>query len=167
MHHTARTLAGTGSEPCKIGTPHSQAPATLAGRLAAHAQPPSNAIEFTPAEDTITLRRAPRAEGGVIISVADRGHGIARDKQAWIFEPFVQVDRRCKREQEGIDIGLAISRGTSGVNGVTSRATVSCNTSYAAFDARVLEGSTHERSAIPTNPGAALSQTVHPRHAVG
>ena len=40
----------------------------------------------------------------------DTGLGIAPEKLASIFEPFVQVDRRYKREQEGIGLGLAISR---------------------------------------------------------
>jgi signal transduction histidine kinase len=45
-----------------------------------------------------------------VVAVEDTGHGIAPDKLEWIFEPFVQVDRRYKREQEGIGLGLAISR---------------------------------------------------------
>ena len=44
------------------------------------------------------------------IDVRDTGRGIAGEKLSSIFEPFVQVDRRFKREQEGIGLGLAISR---------------------------------------------------------
>ena len=69
----------------------------------------SNALKFTPAGGRITV--SCRAAGdGVVVSVSDTGHGIAPDKLEWIFEPFVQVDRRYKREQEGIGLGLAISR---------------------------------------------------------
>jgi len=46
----------------------------------------------------------------VSIDVRDTGRGIAGEKLSSIFEPFVQVDRRFKREQEGIGLGLAISR---------------------------------------------------------
>jgi signal transduction histidine kinase len=46
----------------------------------------------------------------VSVTVQDTGRGIAPEKLASIFEPFVQVDRRFKREQEGIGLGLAISR---------------------------------------------------------
>ena len=69
----------------------------------------SNALKFTPAGGSITLRCA-RSGHGAVVSVEDTGQGIASDKLEWIFEPFVQVDRRYKREQEGIGLGLAISR---------------------------------------------------------
>jgi len=69
----------------------------------------SNALKFTPAGGSITLRCA-RRDNGAVVSVEDTGQGIAADKLEWIFEPFVQVDRRYKREQEGIGLGLAISR---------------------------------------------------------
>ena len=69
----------------------------------------SNALKFTPAGGSITLR-CTRRDNGAVISVEDTGQGIAADKLEWIFEPFVQVDRRYKREQEGIGLGLAISR---------------------------------------------------------
>jgi signal transduction histidine kinase len=70
----------------------------------------SNALKFTPAGGTISLRCAATHERGVVITVEDTGLGIAPEKQERIFEPFVQVDRRYKREQEGIGLGLAISR---------------------------------------------------------
>jgi PAS domain S-box-containing protein len=70
----------------------------------------SNALKFTPAAGTIGLRCGTAAEGVAVVSVSDTGQGIATDKLEWIFEPFVQVDRRYKREQEGIGLGLAISR---------------------------------------------------------
>jgi signal transduction histidine kinase len=69
----------------------------------------SNALKFTPSGGQITLGCAER-EGAVSVTVHDTGRGIAAEKLASIFEPFVQVDRRFKREQEGIGLGLAISR---------------------------------------------------------
>jgi signal transduction histidine kinase len=69
----------------------------------------SNALKFTPAGGSITIKC--RVEDArAMVSVHDTGLGIAPDKLEWIFEPFVQVDRRYKREQEGIGLGLAISR---------------------------------------------------------
>jgi hypothetical protein len=69
----------------------------------------SNALKFTAPGGSISM--ACRAtDDEVIVSVTDTGHGIAHDKLESIFEPFVQVDRRYKREQEGIGLGLAISR---------------------------------------------------------
>jgi signal transduction histidine kinase len=46
----------------------------------------------------------------VCIRVADTGRGIAPEKLAMIFDPFVQVDARLTRTQEGVGLGLAISR---------------------------------------------------------
>ena len=46
----------------------------------------------------------------VEIRVADTGVGIPMEKLATIFEPFVQLDTRLTRRQEGVGLGLAISR---------------------------------------------------------
>jgi hypothetical protein len=70
----------------------------------------SNALKFTPVGGTIALRCLGADERSVVVSVQDNGPGIAAEKLESIFEPFVQVDRRYKREQEGIGLGLAISR---------------------------------------------------------
>jgi signal transduction histidine kinase len=42
--------------------------------------------------------------------VRDSGCGIPAEKLEGIFEPFVQVDARLNRTQEGVGLGLAISR---------------------------------------------------------
>ena len=46
----------------------------------------------------------------VEISVADTGMGIPSNKLDSIFEPFVQIDTGLTRTQEGVGLGLAISR---------------------------------------------------------
>jgi len=69
----------------------------------------SNALKFTASGGQISLG-CRETDGFVEIVVHDTGLGIAPEKLASIFEPFVQVDRRFKREQEGIGLGLAISR---------------------------------------------------------
>ena len=43
-------------------------------------------------------------------AVTDTGIGIAPEKLASIFEPFVQIDQRLTRENDGAGLGLAISR---------------------------------------------------------
>jgi len=70
----------------------------------------SNALKFTPAGGRVRVEA--RRGGGptVSLSVADTGIGIAADKQASVFDPFVQVDMSRTRRSEGSGLGLAISR---------------------------------------------------------
>ena len=69
----------------------------------------SNAMKFTPKGGRLTISCASR-DDFVEISVADTGIGIPADKLESIFEPFVQVDTRLTRAQDGVGLGLAISR---------------------------------------------------------
>jgi signal transduction histidine kinase len=74
----------------------------------------SNAVKFTAAGGEVTLAcgrtRGPGGETRVLVTVADTGRGIAADALERIFEPFVQVDTRLTRTEEGVGLGLAISR---------------------------------------------------------
>jgi signal transduction histidine kinase len=77
----------------------------------------SNAAKFTAAGGRVTVdvaTRAAVADGGprgvVFLRVRDTGRGIPRDKQAAIFEPFVQVRTGYAQATEGTGLGLAISR---------------------------------------------------------
>jgi signal transduction histidine kinase len=49
-----------------------------------------------------------RDAGGVAVTVADRGPGIARRDQGRIFEPFERADDRLSRATEGSGIGLSL-----------------------------------------------------------
>jgi PAS domain S-box-containing protein len=71
----------------------------------------TNAIKFTPAGGSVSAS-AERDAGGtrVLLHVTDTGIGIAADKLASVFEPFVQVDVSHTRSKEGSGLGLAISR---------------------------------------------------------
>ncbi len=69
----------------------------------------TNSIKFTEPGGRIALACA-RAGGLVRISVTDTGRGIAPEHVARVFEPFVQVDAQLTRTQEGVGLGLAISR---------------------------------------------------------
>jgi signal transduction histidine kinase len=88
----------------------------------------SNAIKFTVPHGAtadgagrVTVDLATRrgaAENVVFLRIADTGRGIARDKQAAVFEPFVQVQTGYARPGEGTGLGLAISRDlTRGMGG--------------------------------------------------
>jgi signal transduction histidine kinase len=69
----------------------------------------TNAIKFTPAGGSITVSCAVSAEQ-VVILVRDTGVGIAADRLEAIFSPFVQVDKRVTPQNDGVGLGLAISR---------------------------------------------------------
>jgi signal transduction histidine kinase len=69
----------------------------------------SNAAKFTPAGGSIVVAASSRGDLG-FIRVTDTGIGIAEDKLASIFEPFVQVNSGHTRPTEGTGLGLAISR---------------------------------------------------------
>ena len=69
----------------------------------------TNAVKFTNPGGAITLRCA--IEGNqVAIVVSDTGIGIPEQHLRRIFEPFVQVDSGPVRAQDGVGLGLAISR---------------------------------------------------------
>jgi signal transduction histidine kinase len=69
----------------------------------------SNAMKFTPAGGTITIA-TDTDDARVRVHVRDTGPGIADDQREQIFEPFVQVAPSRGGYQEGVGLGLAISR---------------------------------------------------------
>ena len=68
-----------------------------------------NAIKFTPAGGWVLLSCAAAGEW-VELRVRDNGIGIPPEEQERIFDPFQQVGRRLSHPQEGVGLGLAISR---------------------------------------------------------
>jgi signal transduction histidine kinase len=69
----------------------------------------SNAVKFTDAGGTIEVTWE-EAGDRVDLHVRDTGRGIPANRQAAIFEPFVQVDANLTRTTAGTGLGLAISR---------------------------------------------------------
>ena len=69
----------------------------------------SNAMKFTPSGGRVTVT-CRSGDDLAEITVADSGIGIPPDMLDSIFEPFVQVDTGLTRTQEGVGLGLAISR---------------------------------------------------------
>jgi signal transduction histidine kinase len=71
----------------------------------------SNALKFTPEGGSVRLDAGLVAgPARVRLRVADTGIGIPPEKQASVFDPFVQVDMSRTRRSEGSGLGLAISR---------------------------------------------------------
>ena len=68
----------------------------------------ANAIKFTETGGTITVSCRPRGDC-VELRIRIR-HGSPDDKLDSIFDPFMQVDQRLARVQQGVGLGLAISR---------------------------------------------------------
>ena len=77
----------------------------------------SNAVKFTETGGRITVG-CEQAGDTVRITVSDTGRGIPADKLGAIFDPFVQVNKQFTRDQEGVGLGLSISRDLArGMNG--------------------------------------------------
>lgn len=66
-----------------------------------------NAIKFTPAGGTITVR-AEAADGDIQFSVTDTGSGIPEESRPHLFERFWQARRTAR---QGTGLGLSIARG--------------------------------------------------------
>jgi len=68
-----------------------------------------NAIKFTArGEVAVTVQLGP--EGKLLVAVRDTGQGIAKEKQAQIFEAFAQEDGSTTRRHGGTGLGLSISK---------------------------------------------------------
>ncbi len=70
----------------------------------------TNAVKFTPADGTITVRTAPEGDDWVRISVADTGVGIEPEAIPHLFEEFYQSDRTRDQALGGAGIGLALTK---------------------------------------------------------
>jgi signal transduction histidine kinase len=69
----------------------------------------ANSLKFTPPGGTISLA-ASAASHVVDVAVSDTGIGIPNDKLESIFEPFVQAKGALSSGDQGVGLGLAISR---------------------------------------------------------
>jgi PAS domain S-box-containing protein len=74
----------------------------------------TNAIKFTPAGGSVTLR-CRTGRDRVLIEVQDSGIGIAPDDCAKIFQPFIQLEQNevggvALASHKGVGLGLAISK---------------------------------------------------------
>ncbi|MEC9344891.1 MAG: HAMP domain-containing sensor histidine kinase [Pseudomonadota bacterium] len=71
----------------------------------------TNALKFTPGGGRVDCRAALNDEGEMVFTVRDSGVGIAADKLERIFQPFEQVDDGLDRRNDGVGLGLPLTRG--------------------------------------------------------
>ena len=76
----------------------------------------SNAVKFTPAGGRITVRGR-RADGCIILTIADTGIGIAKDALAQLGRPFEQVESQLTKSHHGSGLGLAIAKSLAELHG--------------------------------------------------
>jgi signal transduction histidine kinase/CheY-like chemotaxis protein len=76
----------------------------------------SNAMKFTPAGKSITVRLK-EAEGKAQLQVQDEGIGIRADQIPHLFERFRQADGSANRHYEGTGLGLSLVKELSDLHG--------------------------------------------------
>jgi len=67
-----------------------------------------NAVKFSPSHTEIEVR-VEAAREGIIVSVLDRGRGVAEESRERIFERFYQVEE-AQHHSEGLGLGLFLAR---------------------------------------------------------
>lgn len=78
----------------------------------------SNAVKYSPAGESVRIS-AELKDGGVRISIIDRGPGVPESFRSQIFGKFAQADNSNTRKTSGTGLGLAISKGiVEGLGGV-------------------------------------------------
>jgi signal transduction histidine kinase len=78
-----------------------------------------NAVKFSPAGGTTTVRAEQTVDGGMAVLVEDNGIGIEPAAMAILFKPFRQADGSIRRKFGGTGLGLAISRSLMALHGGT------------------------------------------------
>ena len=71
----------------------------------------SNAVKFTLSGGSVTIGRGLGADGGIVISVADTGIGIAPEHIPIAMARFGQVDSSMTRRYSGTGLGLPLTIG--------------------------------------------------------
>jgi two-component system cell cycle sensor histidine kinase PleC len=70
----------------------------------------SNAIKFSQAGGMVTVAAAIDREGGLSLTVADTGIGIAADQLERVLQPFTQVENTLTRTHAGTGLGLPLCK---------------------------------------------------------
>jgi len=79
----------------------------------------SNAVKFTPAGGSVRISAGVDGAGGVTLSVADTGIGIAPHQLERVMEPFGQVENIMTRTHAGTGLGLPLCKALAELHGGT------------------------------------------------
>ena len=110
-----------------------------------------NAVKFTPAGGSITVRSGNPVPGRVRFEVADTGMGIAPENLPKVFEAFEQGSRAALG---GLGLGLAITKAVVDLHGGTITADSAGPGQGAAFVTELATVPAPEPAGAPTTPGA-------------
>ncbi|MBI1281925.1 MAG: PAS domain S-box protein [Anaerolineaceae bacterium] len=69
-----------------------------------------NAVQYTPAEGTITVRTRAQSPKHVLVEVTDTGIGIQPSEMESIYDRFYRSDRARKADSGGVGLGLSLAR---------------------------------------------------------
>ncbi len=81
-----------------------------------------NAVQYTPAEGSVTIRTCPKTTNHVLIEVTDTGIGIQPSEMESIFDRFYRSDRARKADSGGVGLGLSLARKIVEIHGGTIEA---------------------------------------------
>jgi CheY-like chemotaxis protein len=114
-----------------------------------------NAVKYTPATGTITVRVRPDADEAVL-SVSDTGMGIVPRMLPLIFDLFVQSDRALDRAQGGLGIGLTLVKRIVELHGGTVSAASGGAGQGSTFTVRLPRVTPAAGPARPAAPSGAI-----------
>ena len=77
----------------------------------------SNAVKFTPTGGWVKVSATVHADGGMSLSVADTGIGIAAEDIPRVLLPFQQIDSSLSRRIEGTGLGLPLAKSLAEAHG--------------------------------------------------
>ena len=121
----------------------------------------NNAIKFTPADGTVTVRSRDAGDGRVAVEVSDTGAGIDPAVLPRLFNAFEQGEARPARTQAGLGLGLAISKKLAEAHGGTITVTSAGRGRGATFTVELPAAEAPLRAAAH-QPAPSLAKAARP-----